>query len=182
MTATETRFPQVSDTRLVARPNLAAQVNSVTAAVLQAVETIPQGCLQPVASPTAPVAYQPRTLLALMTYAYALGIYASSDIETMMRRDANFRQLCGHEFAGWRMLRHFRRANLDSVRTCLERTLRNISNAKRNQIVSTGVIRRDGLRMDAGQNEGWDEEQIAAEANERLERAIWMDSMALDYE
>jgi hypothetical protein len=179
MTNVESRFPRVSDTRLVARPNFAARVNSVAAAVLQAVETIPQGCLQPVESPSAPLAYQPRTLLALLTYAYALGIYASADIERMMRRDANFRELSGNEFAGWRMLKHFRRANLDSIRTCLERTLQNISNGTRNQIVSSGVLRSDGTRA---ADESWDSERIAAEVNERLERAIWMDSMALDYE
>ena len=62
-------------------------------------------------SPTAPgIAYQPRTLLALLTYAYALGIYASSDVEAMMRADNNFRHLCAGEFPHWKVLRHFRRA------------------------------------------------------------------------
>src|SRR5881296_3307471 len=127
MTTVEPKLPRVSDTRLLSRRDFAAQVTSLTAAVLHSVESIGQGCLQPVAAPNAGVAYQPKTLLALLTYAYALGIYASTDIENMMRVDVNFRQLCGNEFPEWKVLRRFRRYNLDAVRACLEKTLKIIS-------------------------------------------------------
>jgi hypothetical protein len=180
MTSTAPKLPRLNDTRLLRKPELAARVNSLTAAVLQAVDTISYGRLQPIASATAGVAYQPKTLLALLTYAYALGIYASSDVEAMMRGDANFRQLCAGEFPHWKVLRRFRRANFDAVRSCLEATLKIISKPERNQSVYPGVIRSEWMQQGNRQGESWDEIQIAADVNERLERAIWIDSMAMD--
>lgn len=181
MTSTAPKLPRVNDTRFFRKPELAARVNSLAAAVLHAVETLSYGRLQPVASPTAGVAYQPKTLLALLTYAYALGIYASSDVEAMMRADVNFRHLCAGEFPHWKVLRRFRRANSDAIRTCLEATLKIISKPERNPTVYCGVV-RSSERMQTGnrQDGSWDEIQIAAEVNERLERAIWIDSMAMD--
>lgn len=180
MTSTAPKLPRVNDTRFFRKPEAAARVTSLTAAVLQAVETIGQGCLQPVAAPAAGIAYQPKTLLALLTYAYALGIYASSDVEAMMRADINFRHLCAGEFPHWKVLRHFRRANTDAIRSCLQVTFKIISKPERNHSVYSGVLRSEWMQMGNRQGESWDEIQIAAEVNERLERAIWIDSMAMD--
>jgi hypothetical protein len=180
MTSVEPKLPRVSDTRLVSRRDFAAQVTSLTTAVLRSVETIGQGCLQPVAPANAGLAYQPKTLLALLTYAYALGIYASSDIETMMRADINFRELCGHEFPRWKLLRRFRRSNIDAVRSCLAQTLKIILKSDRNHNVCSGVVRSEWMRLGERQGESCDELLIDAEVNDRLERAIWIDSMAMD--
>src|SRR5688500_1625142 len=107
MTSTQPKLPRVNDTRLFRKPEAAARVDSLARAVWEAVEGVPSGSLEPVARRDAGVAYQPRTLLALLTYAYALGIYASSDIEGMMRADRNFRHLCAGEFPRWQVLRRF---------------------------------------------------------------------------
>jgi hypothetical protein len=178
MTSTQPKLPRVDDTRLFRKPEVAARVDSLATAVLQAVEMTPHGSLQPVANRAAGIAYQPRTLLALLTYAYALGIYASSDIEGMMRADRNFRDLCAGEFPRWQLLRRFRRANADAIRGCLEETFKIISKGERNQNVYCGVIRSEWVGNRQG--ESWDEVQVAAEASERLERAVWMDSMVMD--
>jgi hypothetical protein len=180
MTSTQPKLPRVNDTRLFRKPEAAARVDSLASAVLEAVEMTPQGSLQPVAAREARVAYQPRTLLALLTYAYALGIYASADIEMMMKADRNFRHLCGGEFPRWQVLRRFRRANADGIRGCLEKTFKIISKAERNQNVYCGVIRSEWMQMGNRQGESWDDAQMAAEAGERLERAIWIDSMGMD--
>jgi hypothetical protein len=119
-------------------------------------------------------------LLALLTYAYALGVYASSDIEAMMRADRNFRHLCAGEFPRWQLLRRFRRANADAIRGCLEQTFKIISKADRNPDVYSGVIRSEWIQMGNRQGESWDDVQTAAEAGERLERAVWIDNMAMD--
>lgn len=179
MTSTTPRLPRVDDTQLFRKPEAAARVNSLTAAVLQAVETIPQSCLQPVSAANG-IAYRPKTLLALLTYAYSLGIYASSDVEAMMRADSNFRRLCAGEFPRWKVLRRFRKMNTDAVRACVEVTLKNYLKSDRNQGVYFGVVRSEWMRLGDRQCESWDDVQIAAEANDRLERAIWMDSMAMD--
>lgn len=179
MTSTTPRLPRVNDTRFFRKPETVAHVNSLTAAVLHAVETIPQGCLQPVANASG-VAYRPKTLLALLTYAYSLGIYASADVEGMMRADSNFRRLCAGEFPHWKVLRRFRKANTDAIRACLQATFKIISKSDRNQFVYSGVVRSEWMQSGNRQGERWDDVQIAAEANDRLERAIWMDSMAME--
>ena len=97
-----------------------------------------------------------------------------------MRADFNFRHLCAGEFPHWKILRHFRRANTDAIRSCLQATFKIISKPKRNQSVYSGVLRSEWMQMGNRQGESWDEIQIAAEVNERLERAIWIDSMAMD--
>jgi hypothetical protein len=180
VTTVEPKLPRVSDTRLLSRRDFAARVTSLTAAVLHSVENIGQGCLQPVASADAGLAYQPKTLLALLTYAYALGIYASSDIENMMRIDVNFRELCGNEFPRWKVLRRFRRCNTDAVRSCLAQTLKIILKSDRNHNVCSGVVRSEWMRLEERQGDSCDELLIDAEVNDRLERAIWIDSMAMD--
>jgi hypothetical protein len=180
MTSTQPKLPRVNDTRLFRKPEAAARVDSLARAVLEAVETVSQASLQPVARREAGIAYQPRTLLALLTYAYGLGIYASADIEAMMRADRNFRRLCAGEFPRWQLLRRFRRANADAIRDCLAETFKIISKSDRNQNVYFGVIRSEWMQMVNRQGESWDDVQIAAEVNERLERAVWMDSMAMD--
>lgn len=180
MTTTEPKLPRINDTRLLRRTEVAGGVNSLTSAVLQAVDGMTCGALQPIARPDAGVAYHPRTLLALLTYAYALGVYASSEVEAMMRADANFRRLCGGEFPHEHALKRFRRANADAIRNCLEQTLKIISKGERNQPVYVGVLRSAWKRDGNQQGESWDDVQIAAEATERVDRAIWIDSMALD--
>lgn len=50
-----------------------------------------------------------KTLLALLTYCYAVGIYASDEIELLAMDDAMARYLSGHIAPEWGRLRAFRR-------------------------------------------------------------------------
>ncbi len=50
-----------------------------------------------------------KTLLALLTYCYAAGIYASEDIEIRAADDSMVRYLSGHATPEWAQLRAFRR-------------------------------------------------------------------------
>lgn len=61
-----------------------------------------------------------RMLLALLTYCYAAGVYASEDIHWMCRRDSGARYLCANSWPDERSLRRFRRQWRPLVQACLE--------------------------------------------------------------
>jgi len=60
-----------------------------------------------------------RTLLTLLTYCYAAGIYASEDIEWACESDAAARYICAKTWPDHDALRCFRRANRPWVEACL---------------------------------------------------------------
>jgi transposase len=93
-------------------------------AVQEAARAIARNNLHPVCSPVAGVAFHPRALLAVLTYCYTCEIYASADIEDLMRRDANFRVVCGNQIPDAPTLRRFRRHNHEAIETCLHSVLR----------------------------------------------------------
>ena len=99
----------------------------------------------------------------------------------MMREDAHFRNLCRNEFPNWHAIRRFRRYNHEAVRQCLAETFRqarslNTPSATENLKMrlnsgpKTGI--EEGVSVD-----GWWSEQEAAD---RVERAMWIDQMAMD--
>jgi hypothetical protein len=145
--------------------------------VLEAVRRIDGHVLRPVASVHAGIAFRTRMLLAMVTYCYAAGIYGSQDIEVVMREDATFRFLCGNEFPGWKAIRRFRSYNRDAIQRCLEETLRGATQLP-NRREAAAPPGQKSTHPD--RQEGWIQEQFALEAEERIERAMWIDSMALD--
>jgi transposase len=93
-------------------------------AVQAAVRDINAQNLRRVAPADAGIAFEPKTLLALLTYCYARRIYSSEDVEAVLRKDCGFRELCRNEFPGADLLRRFRRQNHESLQHCLQETLR----------------------------------------------------------
>jgi hypothetical protein len=138
-------------TKLVAEPR------SLMEAVQAAVRSANEQTLQRIAAADAGIAFEPRTLLAILTYCYARRIYASHDIEDMFRRDAAFRGLCQNEFPGAYLIRRFRRLNHDALHQCLRESLRFLE-----------------LRPDAGRGV-IGETNLSEEAEARLTAAILMD-------
>ena len=69
------------------------------------------------------IATQPRAILALLVYHYAVGVLSSHDIESALWRDVPLRLLCHNAVPDWRELRRFRRINRDAVRRCLTQVL-----------------------------------------------------------
>src|SRR5215831_9695467 len=78
----------------------------------------------------------PETLLAVISYCYALQIYRSAEIAQMFRRGAGFRQLPGDPPPGVLTICRFRRENRDALRQCLTTALRFLADQK----VATGVV------------------------------------------
>ena len=109
--------PQINDRARVAAVSPAQAVQA-------AARAIARNSLHPVCSPTAGVAFHPRALLAVLTYCYVSEIFTSVDIEELMRRDANFRSVCGDAIPDAGTLRRFRRHNHEAIETCLHSVLR----------------------------------------------------------
>jgi transposase len=118
-----TLSPARTDSRAAPAPQ------SLSQAVQQTVRSVDDARLRRVAPKDAGPAYDPRTLLAIMTYSYAREIYSSADIEDMLRRDQPFRQLCQNEFPGSRIFRRFRRENREVLQNCLFEVLRWVMSA-----------------------------------------------------
>jgi hypothetical protein len=104
--------------------------SSPAQAVQAAARAIARNTLQPVCSPVAGVAFHPRALLALLTYCYVSEVFASTDIEELMRSDAGFRATCGNQIPDARTLRRFRRNNHEAIEICLHSVLRWMANER----------------------------------------------------
>ena len=135
---------------------------SLAKAVEAAVRAVDSNTLTPVAPVDAGLALQPKALLAVLAFSYARQIYASSDIETSLRGDSNFRLLCREQFPDARILRRFRRGNRKPLLACLTVALRFLAEQKVAQGLVTHV----------------NEAHVTEEANRRVIMAMFTDSLA----
>ena len=99
-------------------------------AVRAAARAILSNALEPVCAPGAGLAFQPRSMLAVLTYCYASEIYCSEEVEDLMRRDGAFRTACGDDVPDARTLRRFRRQNHDVIEHCLYSVLRTLADQR----------------------------------------------------
>src|SRR6266498_2405152 len=70
--------------------------------------------------------FQPVMMLTLLTYCYAAGMYASTDIELNMQHDRMIRYLCAKNNLNLPALREFRRYSRDRIKECLATVLRRV--------------------------------------------------------
>jgi len=115
----------------------------------------------------------------MLVYCYAAGIFGSEAIVEQMHEDTHFRALCGDDYPDWHQLRRFRRLNRPVIQHCLEELLARIRGA-------ASALERDVPRWSSQWLASPDSREpnpraaIAREANDRLNRAAQLDSMALD--
>ena len=149
---------------VIAPRDFAGRPRSLAQAVQAAVRTVDEVTLRPVTRRDAGLAFQPKALLALLSYCYARQIYASAEVEAVVRRDVNFRQLCRNEFPDERVIRRFRCHNREAIQFCLMSALCSVAEEKVRQGIVTKVNK-------AG---------FAQEAERRIIMAMFLDSAALD--
>jgi len=137
---------------------------SLVQAVQNAVHEIDERMLHRVARVDAGLAFQPRTLLAMLTFCYAKEIYGSEQIEDVMRRDLNFRRLCQNEFPDAHLIRRFRRDNREVIYWCVMAALQFLFEQK----VADGTVTKIN------------DLQVAEEAKRRITMAMFIDSMELN--
>jgi hypothetical protein len=113
------------------------------------------------------IAFEPRVLLAIITYCYAAGVFASEDIETAMRDDPGFCALCHNVFPDAASIRRFRRLNRDSIERCLAGLLAALELEPNAPALE---LARPGLPSRAQTSEG--------RAAELVEQAMFIDLMS----
>ena len=144
-------------------------------AISEFVTQLPNSQLQSVAAANAPLGYQSKVLLGVLTFFYAQGLYPSAEIETALSRDASLRALCGQEYPSAHLLRRFRRCNRDLLRECLAYALARVRGGGQSRVErrSEGGIREqaaaDGLKF-----------SYLQEAERHLEEAVLRDTVELD--
>ena len=149
--------------------------------VLESLRLMDEGELNPPAASIASPAFQPRAMLALLTYCYAIGVYGSQDVEWMMRQDASLRALCGREIPSWRQLKRFRRQNHAVLQRALEETFRGAWSLSCRARTAGGPARAAGpAEVGNGRPKSATADWIPAEVAARIERAMFIDLMALD--
>lgn len=108
------------------------------------------------------------SLLALLTYSYAAGVYGSTEIPYEL---ADFPQLLGAECkVDQHVLRQFRRQNHSELRDCLSRVLR----------TARGSCESNPMELSSGRWPEADRDGCEQEAEERISRAVRADTFALD--
>jgi hypothetical protein len=145
--------------------------------VQKVVGEVSDQALVPVATASRGLAFQPRSLLTLLTYCYAMGTYASQKVEAELRNDSLLRFLRADELPDWQILCGFRRCNGEVLLKCLEQTLhlawaaqeKMFGRAEQDIKVTSELLDDHGLR-----------DLAAKDAAGRIEQAVWLDSVALN--
>ena len=124
----------------------------------------------------------PRVILTILTYSYAVGIYASEEIAARICSDPNLRYLSAGARPTWHELRRFRRPSRAVIQQALSRLFESAWQFRLwpvAEIPATDPEWRDRL---AGSDcaGAMREPLIARATDDRINQAVWWDSMALD--
>jgi hypothetical protein len=116
-----------------------------------------------------------ESILAVLTYCYAAGIYGTQDIEFEVSKRQTGRNLLRNYQLDASSFRLFRRFNRDLIKQCLVEVFCRLNGAD---------DRKDWTSPRAGQNPPLAQARAAHlwefEADQRLQRAMQWDSMAMD--
>ena len=144
------------------KPDSAAP-HSLAQAVEVAVHKVDTNFLRPIASTDARLAFQSRTLLALLTFCYARQVYSSTVIASQLRREFNSLRVHGDDVPDAPALLRFRCENRGPLSFCLKLALRFLAEDKIRQGIVTHVK----------------EAHIEQEADRRIIMAMFTDSLEL---
>jgi hypothetical protein len=121
-----------------------------------------------------------NTLLALITYCYAAGIFASDEIELRAMDDPMVQYLAGHAPPEWHRLRAFRRQWHETIHDCLVRVFTQAWARLRLDSaewpMDPPAFESDSLVQDGNLPPGC----FPVEVERRINRAILLDSMCAD--
>jgi|SRR2546426_3800053 len=125
--------------------------------------------------------FQQPMLLTLLTYCYATGVYASTEIELNIERDPMTRYLCARTYPNIDVIRGFRRFNVLQIKQCLTAVLNRawqlrFSGEDEEPTCDTSYAALSMSRW-SGRSPAPD---FNREADDRVAKAVRADSMALD--
>ena len=117
--------------------------------VIEAVERVPMESFRVNERGTGSAQYHPRTMLALLVYCYANGIFGSRRIERATYRDIGVRYVAANCHADHDTICTFRRNNFEAV---AEAFLQVLLLAKELKLLRVGTVSVDGTKVDANAN------------------------------
>jgi transposase len=126
--------------------------------------------------------FQPAMMLTLLTYCYATGVYAATDIEISMQQDQMVRYLCAKNYLNLPGLLEFRRYSRDRIKECLASVLRRVWELR--FCDEDACLRAGASYMEANIGRWLNmrpSPDFMAEAERRIVRAVRADSMAMDW-
>ena len=150
--------------------------------ILDAIEGLNARTAPPEAVATGNPNFQPAMMLTLLTYCYATGVYASTDIELNMQHDRMIRYLCAKNYLNLPVLREFRRYSRDRIKECLATVLRRVWELR---FCEEDACPRAAAPYPEAAFGRWlnmgPTPDFTAEAEQRIVRAVRADSMAMDW-
>jgi transposase len=120
-------------------------------------------------------AYEPSMMVALLLYAYCLGVRSSRQIERLCERDIAFRVICANHVPDHSTIARFRQVNEDALAGLFTQVLRLCAEAG---LVKVGLVALDGTKIKANaslaanRTYAW----IEAEVKRMLEEAAAKDA------
>ena len=125
--------------------------------------------------------FRPQILLTLLSYSYASGLYESEEIEAGVYSDATLRYLAAKSFPDRRTLRRFRRQQRELIKQCLIHVFKEAWRMKCGPDMDAPC---PWPCYEATVGKPWftssDMRQLYFAAEERLDRAVFLDGMAID--
>ena len=124
---------------------------------------------------------QPAMMLTLLTYCYATGIYASSDIEFGLQHDQMIRYLCAKNHVSSAVLLEFRRYSRDRIKECLATVLQRVWELRFRDEDAGPMRDAPYAGFSFGRRLNKRIPDFMAQAEQRIVRAVQADSMAMDW-
>lgn len=135
---------------------------------------------RPVVNPKDTGPLPPASVLGIVSYCYAKGVYSSDEIERKMLSNPELRAACGDAVPSAGALRRFRRLNRDAIMATLERFFRRLRRQRMTELLPGSAPvppthQPSGFQAGPGE----DTEVIGRrEAQDRVEKASFIDGMS----
>ena len=125
-----------------------------------------------------------ETLLAIVSYCYAKGIYGCRDIELAMLRDQELRESVRTDLPSDACLRRFRRLNRAAIQAILERTFvqakRELGRIPPDHVENAGPGHPSGIVSAPPSDPGETTFLARQAAEDRIQKALFIDGMTRD--
>jgi hypothetical protein len=159
----------------------ASQEDSVTAFIAKAAAETIKESPKPVVVPKTAGPVPPESMLGVVSYCYAKGVYGSNDIGRKLNQDPAFRISCKNDVPRPEDIRRFRRLNREAIQKTLEKALQFARIKVAEAWSPSNPFRSKSpapTTLVAGQQE---ETQNFArrEASERIDKATFIDGMSM---
>ena len=125
--------------------------------------------------------YRPQVLLALLSYSYATGRFASSLIEQAIREDEKMRYLAANSRLDGALLRCFRRRHRPALKECLLNLIRRVWETRHHRM--SAPLRANAAPPTVQGLVPWNGRfmrDLVCEVERRIDRAVQFDTMEMD--